>query len=404
MDPHYFSYDATTADATVSVYEWKWVTFGCVASGDVVAPPTLTFEDTRPSSQTRTLASYNTFWQSQTPSGNEVLTTGQYIRDVSFDTPNFPSGSSIYFLKYADNVSDNATRALLFSKQSVLATCPQNSSAVKLEIRQGGNPVVSRSLDLNNGLQAYFMGAKIKDDDWDGYSIAVYGGSQLSPIPAVSHFGITTISTSPTSTSNPSPAPYSGPIVTDIGEDNISSPFATSGGQQVRVDGERLSTVSNVFVDGKEGTVVSTADDHFVMIVPEGITEGTYDLVISTSFGNLTYLDGFVFSSTGANNEVANAACEGDEPSYWTQRISDTQAKAYIKCPAVGEKYRILQQTGGSGEYTSIFAKTLTDENDTTQVFNEFGRYIVRTIDLENINRLRITVDDEELWKVRYNR
>ena len=101
---------------------------------------------------------------------------------------------------------------------------------------------------------------------------------------------------------------------------------------------------------------------------------------------------------------IANAICDGVAPSWWTQRISDTQAKAYIKCPAVGEKYRILQQTGGSGSYDSIFAKTLTDENDSTQVFNEFGRYIVRTIDLENINRIRVTVGENQMVQVRYNR
>jgi hypothetical protein len=199
------------------------------------------------------------------------------------------------------------------------------------------------------------------------------------------------------------PAPYTGPLITDIGEDNIAAPYQTYGGQTVRVDGERLSGVTKVLIDGKEGTVVSTADDHFMMIAPEGLTPGIYNLEVESSLGNLTYLDGFVVTDASANFSAANAICAGVEPSWWTQRISDTQAKAYIKCPAVGEKYRILQQTGGSGEYTSIFAKTLTDENDTTQVFNEFGRYIVRTIDLEDINRIRIRVDDVELWKARYN-
>jgi hypothetical protein len=126
--------------------------------------------------------------------------------------------------------------------------------------------------------------------------------------------------------------------------------------------------------------------------------------MVESSIGNLTYLGAFVVTEQSANRAEAMTSCEGVEPSWWTQRISDSQAKAYIKCPAKGQKYRILQQTGGSGSYDSIFVKTLTDENDSTQVFNEFGRYIVRTIDLEDINRLRITVDDEELWKVRYNR
>ncbi len=199
------------------------------------------------------------------------------------------------------------------------------------------------------------------------------------------------------------PVAYEGPIVRDVGADGSSVPFVTSSSQEVRVDGERLSSVTSVFVEDKEGTVVSTADDHFVMITPENLSVGIHDLVVRSSIGNLRFLRGFEVTEGSANFSAANAVCDGVEPSWWTQRISDTQAKAYIKCPAVGEKYRILQQTGGSGSYDSIFVKTLTDENDTTQVFNEFGRYIVRTIDLEDINRIRITVDDVELWKVRYN-
>ena len=207
----------------------------------------------------------------------------------------------------------------------------------------------------------------------------------------------------PIEENEPSPITYSGPIITDIGEDQTASPYSSFSGETVRVDGNRLSSVTKVFIDSKEGTVVSTADDHFMMIVPDGLTAGTYDLVVQSTTGNLTYLDAFVFTDASANFAAAKAVCDGVEPSWWTQRISDTEAKAYIKCPAVGQKYRIMQQTGGSGSYDSIFAKTLTNENDSTQVFNEFGRYIVRTIDLEDINRIRIRVDDVELWKVRYN-
>ena len=237
----------------------------------------------------------------------------------------------------------------------------------------------------------------------NGYSFAGWEDSAGNPYSNQATYSFTSSTTLFAQWTENTPAPYSGPIITDIGEDNISTPYQTFGGETVRVDGERLSTVNRVFVDGKEGVVLSAAEDHFIMTVPEGITAGTYDLVVNSALGNLTYLDGFVVSSESENVSAANAVCEGVEPSWWTQRISDTQAKAYIKCPEVGQKYRILQQTGGSGEYTSIFAKTLTDENDSTQVFNEFGRYIVRTIDLEEINRIRIRVDDVELWKVRYN-
>ena len=195
-----------------------------------------------------------------------------------------------------------------------------------------------------------------------------------------------------------------GPIITNIGEGNAGAPYETFGGETIRVDGQRLSGVTKVFLGSKEGTVVSTADDHFIMISPDGLAPGLYNLEIQSSLGNLTYQDGFVVTETSANVIAANEVCEGVETSWWTKRISETQAKAYIKCPEIGQKYRILHQTGGSGEYSSILAKTLTDKNDASQRFTEFGRYLVRTINLEDINRIRIRVDDEELWKVRYNK
>jgi hypothetical protein len=48
-------------------------------------------------------------------------------------------------------------------------------------------------------------------------------------------------------------------------------------------------------------------------------------------------------------------------------------------------------------------AITIPDEADSRQRFNEFGRYLVRTIDMSTINRIRILVDGVESWKVRYN-
>ena len=88
---------------------------------------------------------------------------------------------------------------------------------------------------------------------------------------------------------------------------------------------------------------------------------------------------------------------------YWTKRISQTEVKVYIKNPEPGKKYRILHQTGGSGTFESVFVKTIESTTDSSLRFNAQGRYIVRTIDLDEINRIRIRIDDDEVWKVRYN-
>jgi hypothetical protein len=325
----------------------------------------------------------------------------QFLNDVLIATPGTQfSVNQISIIAKTSDVGNITLDGTAVGSGNFSAISGTDYSVAAVNISQGDHRITS-----TDGFQIYTYGYNTAD------SYAYAGGTGL--VDTVANPGGTAdtgfrsieqvIQESGGGDTTPTPAPYTGPIISDIGEDNIAAPYQTFGGQTVRVDGDRLSGVTKVFIDGKEGTVISTADDHFMMIAPEGLTPGIYNLEVQSSLGNLTYLDGFVVTDASANFSAANAVCDGVEPSWWTQRISDTQAKAYIKCPAVGEKYRILQQTGGSGEYTSIFAKTLTDENDTTQVFNEFGRYIVRTIDLEGINRIRIRVDDVELWKVRYN-
>ena len=49
------------------------------------------------------------------------------------------------------------------------------------------------------------------------------------------------------------------------------------------------------------------------------------------------------------------------------------------------------------------FVKTLDSESDESLTVNIHGSYIVRTIDLENINRIRVTVGDDRMVQVRYN-
>ena len=200
------------------------------------------------------------------------------------------------------------------------------------------------------------------------------------------------------------PISHSGPVVTNIGEPGTVSPYAASAGQTVRIEGVRLSTVTKVYIDGVEAIMTPGSGDYFTMTIPNGLASGIYDLVIESSQGNLTYQDAFVIGDGALSPSDASALCEGVEPSWWTKRISETQAKVYIKCPEVGQKYEAVQQTGGSGSYVSVLAKTITDELDDSQVFSSIGRYIVRTVELEDINRIRIMVDGVESWKVRYNR
>jgi hypothetical protein len=198
------------------------------------------------------------------------------------------------------------------------------------------------------------------------------------------------------------PAPYSGPLISSVGSGSAISALST---ETIRVSGERLGSVSGVSVDGKPGEVISVATDHFMMKLPLGLEPGTYDLAVQSSIGNLTYLDAItiVASNSSVDSEQIDATAYG-EVSAWTKRISDSQVKVYVKFPTVGEKVRISHQTGGSGSYETVYVKTTSSETmEGLRVVEGVGTYIVRTIDLSDINRIRVTVGDSVEVQVRYN-
>jgi len=143
---------------------------------------------------------------------------------------------------------------------------------------------------------------------------------------------------------------------------------------------------------------LESTDDFFEIEIPKDLNPGTYSLVIQTPLGELTYLDALVVS-VGDVGPISYG-----EMSAWTKRISDSQAKVYVKFPTVGEKVRISHQTGGSGSYETIYVKTTSSETmEGLRIVEGVGTYIVRTIDLVDINRIRVTVGDERPVQVRYN-
>jgi hypothetical protein len=201
----------------------------------------------------------------------------------------------------------------------------------------------------------------------------------------------------PTSSEAPGP-PYTGPLIEGV-KDNGSSQFSASGTETAVFEGERLGTITKAFINGIEAEVLSTSNDEFEVSIPEGLEPGTYDLEITSSAGNLTYLDAITIVGTTSVETTSYG-----EVTAWTSRISDTQVKVYVKFPTVGEKVRISHQTGGSGSYESVYVKTTSSETmEGLRIVEGVGTYVVRTIDLSDINRIRVTVGDEELVQVRYN-
>jgi hypothetical protein len=200
------------------------------------------------------------------------------------------------------------------------------------------------------------------------------------------------------SSEEPTPPPYTGPLISGISEGSGAT-FNSSGTDTVTFEGERLGTITKAFINGIEAEVLSTSNDEFEVSIPEGLEPGTYDLEITSSAGNLTYLDAITIVGTTSVETTSYG-----EVTAWTSRISDTQVKVYVKFPTVGEKVRISHQTGGSGSYESVYVKTTSSETmEGLRIVEGVGTYVVRTIDLSDINRIRVTVGDEELVQVRYN-
>lgn len=75
-----------------------------------------------------------------------------------------------------------------------------------------------------------------------------------------------------------------------------------------------------------------------------------------------------------------------------------------MKYSTAGQKPRISHQTGGSGEYQTVFVKTIESETDSALITNANGSYVVRTIELDETNRIRVTVGENTEVQVRYNR
>jgi hypothetical protein len=200
------------------------------------------------------------------------------------------------------------------------------------------------------------------------------------------------------SSSTNSANPYTGPLVTDTQDFSTTVNGTDEQEKRLLISGQRLAGVTGVTAGGTSLPIVDLTDNSILVGIPASIPAGTYDLAITSSIGNLTYLDGLEVTTSQLSAESTT------ETSAWTKRISDTQVKVYVKYPTVGQKLRISHQTGGSGEYQTVFVKTIESETDSALITNANGSYVVRTIDLDQINRIRVTVGDNTEVQVRYNR
>lgn len=190
----------------------------------------------------------------------------------------------------------------------------------------------------------------------------------------------------------PSPSPSPSPSVT------VSTQMrAEIVNNLLVIHGSNLNTLDEVHVNGLSASILTKASAFALVSIPSGTNAADYKVDL--------FKNGQKFTQLKVESGLGLSSQEYGEASAWTKRISDTQAKVYVKYPTLGSKVRILHQTGGSGSYDSIFAKTIDSADDSSlRVVPGVGTYVVRTIDLAEINRIRVRIDDEQMWKVRYNR
>ena len=196
-------------------------------------------------------------------------------------------------------------------------------------------------------------------------------------------------------------APYAGPVVSSISGN--SGRHDTQIGARVRLDLKNASGLTKVLVGGVEAEIVVNEVGEAIFIVPEGLQLGVHDMTIVTDSGQLTVQDAIGLLTLTPAAQTANEVCEVQGPNVWTKRISDTEAKVYIKCGEVGVNYSVQAQFGRSGPYSTVLTRTPSSFADARQVFNDFGRYFVRTQSFSASVRLRIFAGDQLLWKVVYN-
>lgn len=187
-------------------------------------------------------------------------------------------------------------------------------------------------------------------------------------------------------TSGAAPA-YLGPILQTI------SPAAGPAGGIRSISGHTLATVKSATINGLDAPIQALTDTGFNLRVPCGLASGTYDLVVTSSFGNLKVQDAVV---------VEGSVCAGEGFKAWTKRMSDSEVKIYAKNVAAAGK---IQFFVNGQEVAWVRAADATDPK--LRVISDGpmagANYLVRTVTLnEGKNRFEIKLDGVRVWRATY--
>lgn len=187
------------------------------------------------------------------------------------------------------------------------------------------------------------------------------------------------------------PSPFAGPVVTGVTEGGI----AAAAGGNVRIQGEKLESVSEAKIGELEVEVVSATANGLELKLPEGLEAGVYALTLTTAQGLVTIEDAIRVSASNA------PTFRGD--GQWTKAQTNAEGtvqsvKMYAKDPiGIGK----MQFVVNGQEIAWIRAEDETDPKLREAVTGD--NYLVRTIDLvPGKNALEIYIEGERVWRAAY--
>lgn len=184
------------------------------------------------------------------------------------------------------------------------------------------------------------------------------------------------------------PQPFQGPVIT-------SMPDSVRAGEKVVISGTGLESITEVMIDDSSAEVVASSDNELQISVSENKQPGEYYLKLITPTASVA-IDKPLIVET-------EVSVESDELEAWTKRISDTQAKVYVKNPVGKGKVQVFVN---GEEIAWIRAENNTDPKLRMMDSGPMAgvSYLVRTIELTDANRIAVELDGEQLLSVRYNR
>ena len=271
---------------------------------------------------------------------------------------------------------------------------------------QGGDPYPAFEYQASGFELPQPRSATKQGDVFEGWSIEAssceieefpYASPLASPL---TFFAVWESSCAP-DVSTPSIPTYSGPVVTSIGGGQGS--VRATHGEEVAIELRNGVGISQVMLGQLPADLISVTSKTLVIRIPVSAQLGLQDLILIGEHGRLLVQGAFEIFESDQSQIAEVTGCIDSRPQAWTKRISSGEAKVYIKCGEIGTSYRIQVQDAATGEYRTVITRTLASEDDDRQVFNDNGRYLIRTLEIKDRLRIRVLAGDDIVRQNVYN-